>query len=94
MSTGLPRLSECRTCQAPIRFVKLASGKAMPVNPQPNPEGNVAARLVGGGLHGHVISRDHPAPKVGHRFVAHYATCEAVRPVQQKTTAPADPALF
>lgn len=73
----LPRLSECRACHDPIRFVKLATGKALPVNPQPDPRGNVAAHLAGGQLVGFVISRDRlPGARDPFRFVPHYATCE------------------
>lgn len=93
--TRLPRPAECRGCQEPIRFVRLDTGKLIPVNPAPNPAGNVAARLSGGRLYGFVISRD-KQPGLGHslRFTPHYATCEAAgrKPTKQKPAA--DPALF
>jgi hypothetical protein len=92
-----PRLCECRSCGDPIRFVQLPSGKAMPVNPLQNPAGNVAAIFRGGKLHGHVISKEHPAPLDWRRYTAHYATCEAKPAKPEKAPTPAlepDPALF
>lgn len=95
MSARLPRPSECRDCQDPIRFVKLDSGKALPVNPAPNPEGNVAAHLFGGRLIGFVISKD-KRPGVGDplRFTAHHATCSAIARKKAKPKPAPDPALF
>lgn len=94
MTTRLPRLSECRTCKDPIRFVALDTGKAMPVNPMPDVTGNVAARMIAGRLHGFVISHAKPAGPRDLRFRPHYATCgEAQRkPAKPKPEPP--PALF
>lgn len=90
----LPRPAECRDCHDPIRFVKLDSGKALPVNPAPNPAGNVAAHLFGSRLIGFVISRDRrPGPGDTFRFTAHAATCEAIDRKTKPKPAP-DPALF
>lgn len=88
-------LAECRDCAAPIVFVQLDSGGVMPVNPGPNPErGNVACRVVGGRLHGFVVSRDRAAgPLDSWRMTPHAATCEA-RKRPEKPTAPDDPVLF
>lgn len=95
---GLPRLAECRECADPIRFVRMTtSGRAMPVNPTPNPDrGTIAARLVGGELLGFVISKDHrPSPLDSFRFVPHYATCEAQQKPKSTTPTPAaDVPLF
>lgn len=104
MSAELPRLSECRECHDPIRFVKLDTSKAMPVNPKPGYTGSVCARLVmaigsatgGKELRGFVISRERPAdPSWPYRFVPHYATCSERKPEPSTKPAPApDPALF
>lgn len=94
MTTGLPRPSDCRECGEPIRFVRLNTGKAMPVNPLPTPEGNVAARLAAGRLTGFVISRDRlPGPLDPYRFRAHYATCTVHHRPAKPKPAP-DPVLF
>lgn len=89
-------LAECRGCHLPIRFVRLDTGKALPVNPRPNDAGNVAARIQGGRLTGFVISRDHrPGPLDPFRFMPHHATCEALAKKKPSTppTEP-EPALF
>lgn len=92
MTTQLGPLAECRSCHEPIRFVRLDSGKALPVNPGNNPQGNVAAHIAGGRLTGFVISRDkQPGPLDPFRFLAHHATCsERPRPAKREP----DPALF
>lgn len=88
------KLSECRSCTLPIRFVQMSSGKAMPINPAENPTGNVCAKVVGGRLVGFVISREHPAKPGWKRFTAHYATCtERDHPTPKPDPEP-DPGLF
>lgn len=98
MTTGLPgRLADCQDCFEPIRFVLMEdTRRALPVNPRPNHEGNVAARVSGGRLVGFVISNDHrPGPFDPMRFVAHFATCEARKAKSKPTTPPAaDEPLF
>lgn len=96
MTTRLGPLAECRSCSCPIRFVRLDSGKAMPVNPLPNASnGNVSAYLIGGRLHGHVISATKPPERNALRFVAHYATCEERPRSSDPNPKPdSDPVLF
>lgn len=90
MSTGVG-LAECRTCAEPIRFVQLATGSKMPVNPKPDDRGNVAARQVGRDLVGRVLRRGDRQIPAGHDlYRPHFATCE--RPAKPKP-AP-DPGLF
>lgn len=101
----LPRIAECRDCQAPIRFVRMTTtGRSMPVNPKPDPSadhpGAVAATLRGSQLVGFVITRDHlPGPLDLYRFRPHYASCEK-RSTKSTTTTThpepvhPDPALF
>lgn len=95
--TGLPKLSECRDCHDPIRFVRMDdTGRALPVNPAPHTDGggNVAARMQGAGLTGFVIGKDRrPGPGDPFRFTAHHATCEA-RKSKEKPTPPPPPVLF
>lgn len=87
------RLAECQECAEPIRFVRLPTGRLMPVNPRENPDGNVAAALSGDNLAGFVISADHkPGPLTPYRFMTHYATCSERKPSNPPTEPP--PALF
>lgn len=79
-------LSECKDCHLPIRFVWIVTtGRAMPVNPQPDERGNVAAHIAGGRVCGFVISQDRrPGPLDPLRFMPHAATCEARQKPQPK----------
>lgn len=94
---NLPKLSECRSCHEPIRFVRMPSGRAMPVNPAPTNRvdmGNVVARVVAGSLEGYVISLDRgPSPAYSLRFTPHYATCSERKPAA-KPAPPPDAPLF
>lgn len=90
MTTGLPKLAECRDCHEPIRFVRVGQS-ALPVDPMPGDRGNVCARLVAGNLHGYVISKTHPWGPNYLRFMPHHATCSAIT---RKPEPPEDPALF
>lgn len=94
----LPRITECRDCQQPIRFVSMESGRNMPVNPAPRGAfpriGHVAARLNGHRLEGFVVTRERqPGPAHRHYFTPHYSTCAKGKKPTTPTTEP-DPALF
>lgn len=87
------RLGECRDCGDPIRFVRLPTGRLMPVNPRENTAGNVAASISGNDLVGFVIAKDHrPGPLTPYRFMPHAATCPEKKPSKPPTEP--DPALF
>ena len=70
----LPSPAPCRSCGAMLRWVRTRAGKAMPLDAEPNPTGNVVlgedgtARVLtrkqveGGGI-------------VGERYTSHFATC-------------------
>lgn len=53
-------MSTCRFCQAAIQWVRLDSERSIPVNPQPDPTGNVAAAWQGPTLTGYVLSKGRP----------------------------------
>jgi hypothetical protein len=60
-------MSACSSCKQRIIWAKTASGKAIPLNPDPQPGGNLelkdgVARVV----------QPHPAVKL---YVSHFATC-------------------
>lgn len=101
MTTGLPRISECRECHDPIRFVELVNGKAVPVNPAPAEQGRgvIAARLIqtaaGRQLRGFYTSATRRADATNPlRFTPHQATCTARARTPEPTPAPADVPLF
>lgn len=61
-------MTSCRTCGADIRWLRLAkSGKAIPIDPNPNPEGTL---IIKDGM-GHTAPEDHKGP----RYMTHFATC-------------------
>lgn len=70
-------MSVCRECAAPIRFVRLDTGRALPVDPAPVVDGNVAAVRAGGHLIGYVLSHDKPMRPLHLRYMPHHATCPA-----------------
>lgn len=90
---GIP-MAECKGCTLPIRFVKLNTGNAIPVNPAESTIGNVAAYKVGNQLHGHVISRDNPWKPGMLRFTPHAATCEAIERPEPKPEPVLEQPLF
>jgi hypothetical protein len=65
-------MGNCKSCGAPIRWVKTATGKAMPLDANPTPKGNVI--IVKGVAQ---IGGDHPdlLPGEALRFTSHFATC-------------------
>lgn len=68
----------CRSCQQPIRWETTPAGKAIPLDPDPHPSGNVDVVYVGGELVAIVLG---PADAVsaqaaGHKlYRSHFATC-------------------
>jgi hypothetical protein len=71
----------CDRCFATIRFVRLDTGKPIPVDPIPQPDrGNVAAHLEGKTLVGYVISSAKPLQAAYERYVPHFASCKPDKP--------------
>lgn len=60
---------KCRTCSAEIRWVRMASGKTMPVDARPSVIGNIEIDAKGVGV---VVPR---ANSDRDRFVSHFTTC-------------------
>jgi len=61
----------CSSCGAPIAWAKTGSGKAMPLDAEPNSAGNV--ELVGGVAKSWGSSHEWPPGAV--RYTSHFATC-------------------
>lgn len=71
-----PGPATCRRCMATLRFVQMTSGKAMPVNPIPDPTGNVAARKIGHRYAAGYVLHKGEDPKPGFVvFRPHWADC-------------------
>lgn len=68
-------MSECSRCSAPIKWVKMKSGKGNPLDPEPNPlRGNVAVD----GSKGRVVPQDEIAGLRAQGvplYVCHFVTC-------------------
>lgn len=60
----------CRSCRAPVRWLKTEKGASMPVDPEPVEDGNV----VIDGERAIVLRKGEAGPP-GLRYVAHFATC-------------------
>lgn len=90
---GRRGMSQCRFCFATIKFVRLDTGKPIPVDPIPFPDkGNVAARLVGHTLEGYVLSQAKPLRPGYDRYVPHRAACKPDKP--RHTAAERTPTLL
>lgn len=61
-------MSACRSCGAPVRWVRMSGGRAIPLDPQPNAAGNVTLDADGVAY----IGRN---TQPGARYVMHFATC-------------------
>jgi hypothetical protein len=85
MAGDIPR---CRSCWAALRFIRMTSGKSMPVEPVKDPRGIVAARKVGSGyVDGFVLSAAVPdAPEGYDTFRPHWADCEHAKRAHQGET--------
>ena len=63
-------MSTCRSCRASIRWVTTANDRLMPLDAEPNPDGNVE-------IHdGHaVVLEQLTIFNTGERWMPHFATC-------------------
>lgn len=74
---------KCRICGTPIMWARTlasesgAGGKAMPIDPEPNPEGNVAVRQTGPGRYVARVLKDGESHDTysEKRHMPHFATC-------------------
>lgn len=73
----MPGRNECSACGAPIRWERTEKGKAMPLNQEPDPKGNVILKPYADGMRAHILHKDE-ADLPGTRFMPHHATCEKV----------------
>lgn len=65
-------MSKCTSCQAEIEWVvSIKSGKPMPLDKEPRPDGNVVIR----NSRAHVLSANNPTQPEELRYVSHFSTC-------------------
>lgn len=67
-------MNNCRSCNADIRWVKMESGKRMPIDAQPSEQGNIV--IEGDWQIGRVLTKEDLAqPATSPRFLSHFASC-------------------
>lgn len=72
MSLGEMGLGRCRTCHAPILWVRMAgSGKANPLDPEPREDGNIVLDDEGDA----VYLRPRQGGSALVTYVSHFSTC-------------------
>lgn len=64
-------MSTCRSCGAPIRWVKTAKGRSMPIDSEPVANGNVIIDSSGNAV---VVGSANVIPDTD-RFTSHFTTC-------------------
>jgi len=64
----------CKSCDAPIMWVTTESGKKMPLDRVPVPDGNVVLRGVDEPVAVYVTDK-RPAIEGERRYTSHFATC-------------------
>ena len=69
-------MSNCSSCQAPVRWAQTEHGKRMPVDVRPVPNGNI--RLIDGPTPTAVYLKA-GEEYTGLRYVSHFATCRFAR---------------
>ena len=68
----------CDKCHAPVLWALTPLNKRMPLNPAPDPGGNVAAYRDGTGrLRCRVLRKDEQPAGYERRYMPHFATCPA-----------------
>lgn len=72
-----PIASKCRSCGEAIYWATTASGKSMPVNATPEPEGNVLLTLSRstGKLSAEVVGAEQKIEPDRRRYLSHWTTC-------------------
>lgn len=89
-------MAVCSTCAASLVFVRMESGKLMPVN-GPTPQGTVAARKVAGRYQqGYIVTKERPLAAGFVPLQPHWATCDKTEAHRKRPTkkTPAGPSLF
>lgn len=76
MSHPLHIPKACASCKSPIFWAQLPSGKSMPVDAEPVPDGNVLLfHTSKGSIRAQVLRRGEAAPTGQPRRTSHFQTC-------------------
>lgn len=83
----------CRACKQPVEWVESENGRRMPIDPNPDPKGNLVrigmAEVVNPSTLRHervpimgVVKADDPTPAA--RYISHFATCPHADKLRRK----------
>ena len=76
----MARRGICGGCREPLLWAVTIRGKFMPLNPQPDPDGNVAAYKDHlGDMRARTLGKDQPPMGYERVYMPHAATCAAVK---------------
>lgn len=82
-------MPSCSKCHATIFFARTVNDKAMPINQQPDPAGNIVLLHQDGKLVAHVLTKAElaePIQRGQDRFMSHYATCPGAASFRRRPT--------
>lgn len=68
----MTKANQCKSCGAPISWVKMSSGKFLRIDAEPSDAGNL--RILPGGS-AEVMNFTELGSVVGPRYTSHFATC-------------------
>lgn len=84
---GEPLSATCGSCDAAIVWALLPSGKRMPLDATPAPDGNIAARRdANGDLHARVLKAGDEPADGERRGTSHFSTCPNAAAHRRKRT--------
>lgn len=83
-------MTACRSCGAPIRWAVTVNGKRMPLDEQPDPDGNLVLSDPTPGAYAPTVAfttqNTLPLPDDPPRFTSHFATCPNADQHRRKDT--------
>ena len=69
-------MSNCNSCGAPIRWAETTNGRRMPVNAEPDPDGNVVLLYPSpGAALAMIVDPGQTTLDDAPRYLSHFATC-------------------
>jgi hypothetical protein len=74
----------CRSCGARIVWTVTERGRRMPIDPVPNPAGNIILRERAAGLEPVAVYTSAPPAEGEKRFTSHFATCPQAKKWRKK----------